>query len=56
MTTTLQYLAELGADYRDPIAVIDWSAADESRPWLPPGVLSLAGLPAQAAMDQTMLN
>jgi hypothetical protein len=56
MSTTLQHLAELGADYRDPIAVIDWSAADESRPWLPAEVLSLAGLPAQAAMDQTTLN
>ena len=56
MSKTLSQLAELGAEYRDPIAVIDWSAADESRPWLPPEVLSLAGLPAQAAMDAAMLN
>lgn len=56
MSTTLQHLAELGAEYRDPIAIIDWSSADEARPWLPPEVLSLAGLPAQAAMDQGMLN
>lgn len=56
MNTTLRHLAELGAEYRDPIAVIDWSAADEARPWLPPEVLSLAGLPAQAAMDTAMLN
>jgi hypothetical protein len=56
MSKTLQNLAELGAEYCDPIANIDWSAADASRPWLPPEVLSLAGLPAQASMDQTMLN
>jgi len=56
MSKTLSQLAELGAEYRDPIAVIDWSAADEARPWLPPEVLSLAGLPAQAAMDAAMLN
>jgi hypothetical protein len=56
MSKTLRQLAELGAEYRDPIAVIDWSSADESRPWLPPEVLSLAGLPAQAAMDTAMLN
>lgn len=56
MSKTLSQLAELGAEYRDPIAVIDWSAADELRPWLPPEVLSLAGLPAQAAMDAAMLN
>lgn len=52
----LQHLAELGAEYRDPLTSIDWTAADASRPWLPPEVLSLAGLPAQASMDPTVLN
>jgi hypothetical protein len=56
MSTTLQQLAELGAEYRDPMNAIDWSAADPSRPWLPPDVLSLAGLPRQAAMDKSLLN
>jgi hypothetical protein len=56
MSTTLQHLAELGSEYCDPMTVIDWTAAHPSRPWLPPEVLSLAGLPRQAAMDQTLLN
>jgi hypothetical protein len=56
MSKTLHHLAELGAEYRDPMAVIDWSTADDSRPWLPATVLSLAGLPEQAAMDEVSLN
>lgn len=56
MSKTLHHLAELGADYRDPMTAIDWAAADESLPWLPAAVLSLAGLPQQAAMDQASLN
>lgn len=56
MSSTLQHLAELGAEYRDPMQAIDWTAADPSRPWLPPEILSLAGLPRQAAMDEALLN
>lgn len=56
MSTALQHLAELGAEYRDPLTAIDWSAADDSRPWLPTDVLSLAGLPEQTAMDEALLN
>lgn len=56
MNTTFQQLAELGAEYRDPLAVIDWSSSDDSLPWLSPDVLSLAGLPQQTAMDAETLN
>ena len=56
MSRALRQLAERGAGYRDPMAIIDWSASDPARPWLPPELLSLAGLPAQAAMDNDMLN
>ena len=56
MSPTLHHLAERGAEYRDPLAIIDWSAGDAARPWLPPAVLSLAGLPEQTAMDSDMLN
>ena len=40
-----------GAPYRDPVAAIDWSAADTALPWLPPSMLSLAGLGVQAEMS-----
>jgi len=50
MTTTLRHLASLGAQYHDPMAAIDWRAADDTRPWLPPALLSLAGPEAQDPM------
>ncbi len=53
----LNRLSTYGADYRDPIAEIDWTLADPTQPWLPPSLLSLAGLDAQANMTkQTMIR
>lgn len=52
MTTSLAYLASLGAEYHDPIGAIDWQAADDSRPWLPPALLSLADSESRDAMSR----
>jgi len=50
MMTKLDRLGEHGADYCDPLCAIDWSSADPSLPWLPPSLLSLAGLDVQKNM------
>ena len=50
MTPVLQRLGDHGAHYRDPLTVIDWNAADPGAPWLPPHLLSTAGLDVQASM------
>lgn len=50
MSADLRQLAGLGEPYRDPMQAIDWSAADATRPWLPPALLSLADHELQAAM------
>ncbi len=42
MSNVLNRLGSLGAQYRDPVATIDWSACDPALPWLPPGVTSLS--------------
>jgi len=55
MSVQLKHLAGLGAEYRDPIAAIDWGAADDTRPWLPPALLSLSGLAAQDRMTREEL-
>ncbi len=49
MSAALDRLGD--APYRDPVAAIDWSAADPALPWLPPRMLSLAGLETQAEMS-----
>lgn len=48
MSAALQRLVAASADYRDPAAAVDWSAADAARPWLPPGLLALAALDPDA--------
>ncbi len=55
MTAALQRLGAHFQTYRDPIAAIDWQAADPSLPWLPPELLSLAGLKEQSAMSRDQL-
>ena len=55
MSTVIRRLGALGADYQDPLAVIDWNAADPALPWLPPSRLSLAGNPAQARLSHEAL-
>ncbi len=56
MTDTLSSLAALGADYRDPVAAVDWQSSDPDRPWLPPSLLSLAGLKSQHDMSPDILR
>lgn len=55
MSDTLRRIAARGADYSDPLAAIEWDAADPTRPWLPATLLSLSGLEFQAAMPAEML-
>jgi hypothetical protein len=55
MTTPLERLNSHFQNYRDPIAEMDWRAADPSLPWLPPELLSLAGLKEQSAMSRDQL-
>jgi len=56
MSDTLRRIAARGTEYSDPLAAIDWDAADLLRPWLPPALLSLAGLGHQADMPRETLN
>lgn len=44
MTTALRRLGNAGAAYRDPLAAVDWQAADPDRPWLPLSMTNLAGI------------
>jgi hypothetical protein len=44
MTTALRRLGNAGASYRDPLAAVDWQAADPDRPWLPLSMTTLAGI------------
>ncbi|MEL0106409.1 MAG: diiron oxygenase [Rhodospirillaceae bacterium] len=55
MMSKLDRLGEHGADYKDPLSVVDWSATSPSLPWLPPSLLSLAGLDAQKNMSAEAL-
>jgi len=55
MNGVLPHLGALGAGYRDPVAAVDWAAADPSLPSLPPHLLSLAGLQVQAQMPRDVL-
>ena len=55
MSTVIRQLGTLGADYQDPLAVIDWNAADPALPWLPPSRLSRAGNHAQARLSHATL-
>ena len=55
MNSTIRRLGALGTDYQDPLAAIDWSAADPALPWLPPSHLSLAGHEAQARLTRESL-
>jgi len=55
MSTVILRLGALGAEYQDPLAAIDWDAADPLLPWLPPSRLSLAGNPAQTRLSQASL-
>jgi acetoin utilization protein AcuC len=56
MSTTPQRLGELGAEYRDPIKAIDWTAADPTLPWLPPEMLSFADQDIQKTMSAGTLR
>ncbi|MFB6259858.1 MAG: diiron oxygenase, partial [Thiohalorhabdaceae bacterium] len=38
-------LSASSADYRDPLAQVDWDTLDPQRPWMPEEMVSLYGLP-----------
>lgn len=38
-------LSASSADYRDPLAQVDWATLDPERPWMPEEMVSLYGLP-----------
>ena len=44
MTDLLARIGDHAAEYRDPLAAVDWHAADPALPWLPRSLLSLNGL------------
>ena len=50
MSVRLERLQQHGTHYRDPLAAIRWDAADPAAHWLPPQLLSLAGLEVQQRM------
>jgi acetoin utilization protein AcuC len=56
MSARLEKLGRLAAAYQDPVAAIDWASADPALPWLPPEMLSLAGLPPQREMSPAQLR
>lgn len=47
MTVALERLLAQGEVYVDPCSVVIWEQADTARPWLPPHLLSVAGLPRE---------
>lgn len=51
MSDILRRIAEHGRDYVDPIAAIDWTAADAALPWLPRALLLGDGGPALSDTD-----
>ena len=56
MSGGLRQLAVHGRRYRDPLAAIDWERAEPEKPWLPPSMLSLAGLPIQRSMNAEQIR
>ncbi len=58
MSTQLERLTAHGADYRDPVAAIDWDQEDGNLPWLPPEMLSLSagdlGVPERSKLIQRL--
>ncbi len=51
MSKIFDKLSKLAAHYRDPIAEVPWDQDDPSRPWLPDGMVSLAGQGAWQDLD-----
>lgn len=52
MTARVEHLGRRAAPYRDPFADLDFTAADATKPWLPPELLSLAKLPEYSALNE----
>lgn len=50
MTVALERLLAQGDIYVDPCSVVIWEQADGGRPWLPPHLLSVAGLPRESML------
>lgn len=55
MSAALERLAGAGMAYRDPVARVDWDAADPIKPWLPPAFLNLAAL-GDGASDPALVR
>lgn len=51
MSTKLARLSRRMSHYRDPLALLDFAAADPALPWIPYQFLSLAMLPEYASMS-----
>lgn len=56
MTVALERLLAQGEVYVDPCSVVIWEQADAARPWLPPHLLSVAGLPREAMLKLSRLD
>ncbi|MDD9878970.1 MAG: diiron oxygenase [Magnetovibrio sp.] len=56
MSRVLDRLGAHGARYRDPVAAIDWRAADDGLPWLPMDLLSIDGLDIAGRLSAEQLK
>ncbi|MEF8792137.1 AurF N-oxygenase family protein [Thiohalorhabdus sp.] len=45
-------LSASSAEYRDPLAQVDWATLDPQRPWMPEEMVSLYGLPEWEGMSE----
>ena len=56
MPVALERLLAQGDVYVDPCSVVIWEQADAARPWLPPHLLSVAGLPREAMIRLSQVD
>lgn len=56
MTVALERLLAQGEVYVDPISVVVWEQADPERPWFPPHLMSVPGLPRDAMLKLSRLD
>lgn len=56
MTVALERLLGHGEIYVDPSSVVVWEQADATRPWLPPHLVSIPGLPRDGMVALSRLD
>lgn len=56
MAVALERLLAHGEVYVDPLSVVVWEQADPNRPWLPPHMLSVPGLPRDGMLKLSRLD